>query len=338
MKRCYFFTSLLTLIVLLSGCVSKKELVSLQTDYDKLKARQINLKADYDKLNKSYQDAQIQLVEARTAAKGLEERLTEAQENHQEMRNNYAILQNSLDKSIQHNSQESINISKLVDEINAANQYIKQLVNAKTKSDSLNVVLTNNLTRSLSREELKEVDVKVLKGVVYISLADNMLYKSGSYEINERAGETLSKIAKIITDYKDYEVLVEGNTDNVPISRTNIRNNWDLSALRASSVVQALQTKYGVDPKRLSAAGRGEYNPISDNDSALGKQRNRRTEIIITPKLDEFLDLIDHAPDGEAKAEAPATEAPEAAPATPETTATLETVTTTEADATQTAE
>ena len=144
---------------------------------------------------------------------------------------------------------------------------------------------------------MKEVDVKVLKGVVYISLADNMLYKSGSYEINERAGETLSKIAKIITDYKDYEVLVEGNTDNVPISRTNIRNNWDLSALRASSVVQELQNKYGVDPKRLSAAGRGEYNPITDNDSELGKQRNRRTQIIVTPRLDQFLELIDKAPE-----------------------------------------
>ena len=178
-------------------------------------------------------------------------------------------------------------------------------MDTKSKSDSLNVVLTNNLTRSLSREELKEVDVKVLKGVVYISLADNMLYKSGSYEINERAGETLSKIAKIITDYKDYEVLVEGNTDNVPISRPNIRNNWDLSALRASSVVQALQNQYGVDPKRLSAAGRGEYNPLTDNDTELGKQRNRRTQIIITPKLDQFLELIDKAPEaeGEEKAE-----------------------------------
>ena len=156
-----------------------------------------------------------------------------------------------------------------------------------------------------SGKVLKEVDVKVLKGVVYISLADNMLYKSGSYEINERAGETLSKIAKIITDYKDYEVLVEGNTDNVPISRPNIRNNWDLSALRASSVVQALQNQYGVDPKRLSAAGRGEYNPLTDNDTELGKQRNRRTQIIITPKLDQFLELIDKAPEaeGEEKAE-----------------------------------
>ena len=108
--------------------------------------------------------------------------------------------------------------------------------------------------------------------------------------------ETLSKIAKIIKDYSDYDVLVEGNTDNVPISRTNIRNNWDLSALRASSVVQCLQNDFGINPSRLSAAGRGEFNPIADNDSEVGKQRNRRTEIIITPKLDQFLDLIDQAP------------------------------------------
>ncbi len=126
-----------------------------------------------------------------------------------------------------------------------------------------------------------------------------MLFKSGSYEVNSRAMETLSKIAKILKDYKDFDVLVEGNTDNVPISKTNIRNNWDLSALRASSIVQVLQNNFGIDPKRMSAAGRGEFNPISDNDSELGKQRNRRTEIIITPKLDEFMDLIDKAPETE---------------------------------------
>ncbi len=190
-----------------------------------------------------------------------------------------------------------MNISKLVDEINASNKFIKQLVEAKDKSDSLNMALTNKLTRSLTAQESEEVDVQVLKGVVYISLADNMLYKSGSYEIGSRAGETLSKIAKIITDYKDYDVLIEGNTDNVPISQKNIRNNWDLSALRASSVVQALQNDYGVDPKRLTAAGRGEYNPVADNSTAVGKQRNRRTQIIITPKLDQFMDLIDKAPE-----------------------------------------
>jgi len=172
--------------------------------------------------------------------------------------------------------QGSVNISKLVDEINASNKYIKELISAKSKSDSLNMALTNKLTRSLSNDELKDVDVKVLKGVVYISLADNMLFKTGSYEISPRAMETLSKIAKIIKDYNDYDVLVEGNTDNIPISRTNIRNNWDLSTLRASSVVQTLQNDFGVNPARLTAGGRGESNPIADNDTEAGRQRNRR--------------------------------------------------------------
>ena len=212
------------------------------------------------------------------------------------MREAYAKLQSSYQTNVQ---QGNVNISKLVDEINASNRFIKQLVEAKSKSDSLNTALSNKLTRSLTREEQQDVDVQVLKGVVYISLADNMLYKSGSYEIGDRAGETLSKIAKIITDYPDYDVLVEGNTDNVPIKRENIRNNWDLSTLRASSVVQALINDYGVEPKRLTAGGRGEFNPVASNLTEKGRQRNRRTQIIITPKLDQFLELIDQAPEEE---------------------------------------
>ena len=230
--------------------------------------------------------------------KSLEDMLDYERKNNAALKEAYAKLQASLDKSIAQNSQGNVNISKLVDEINASNRYIQHLVNTKNKSDSLNMVLTNRLTRSLSREEMKDVDVQVLKGVVYISLSDNMLYKSGSYEISERAGETLSKIAKIIQDYKDYEVLVEGNTDTDPISKPNIRNNWDLSALRASSVVQALQNNYGVDPKRLTAAGRGEYNPVATNSTAEGKALNRRTQIIITPELNQFMELIDQAPKG----------------------------------------
>ncbi|MGF1926191.1 MAG: OmpA/MotB family protein, partial [Bacteroidia bacterium] len=206
-------------------------------------------------------------------------------------------LQAALNKCLNSSNQGNVNISKLVDEINSSNKYIQQLVNSKNKSDSLNVVLTNNLTRSLSREEMKDVDVKVLKGVVYISLADNMLYKSGSYEISDKSGATLAKIAKIIKDYNNYDVLIEGNTDNVPITMPNIRNNWDLSALRASSVVLSLQNNYGVDPKRLTAGGRGEFNPIASNDSEAGKAQNRRTQIIITPKLDQFMELIGKAPE-----------------------------------------
>ena len=268
---------------LLTSCVSKKKFGELQTNYTSLQTQ--------------YQAAQVQLAEDRATIKSLEDRLAEARANNERLTAAYAALQASLDKSIQQNSEGNINISKLVDEINASNKFIKQLVEAKDKSDSLNMVLTNNLTRSLSKEELKDVDVQVLKGVVYISLSDNMLYKSGSYQISDRAGETLGKIAKIITDYKDYDVLIEGNTDNVPIKQTNIRNNWDLAALRASSVVQALQNNYGVDPKRLTAGSRGEYNPIASNDTEAGRARNRRTQIIITPKLDEFMELIGQAPE-----------------------------------------
>lgn len=292
MKNYLLTLTLLAACVLTTGCVSKKQLAAAKADYDKLNT-------EYATLQGNYQNAQVTIAKAEANQKNLEDRLKEAQRNQAQLQKAYATLQSSLNKSLEQNTQGNVNISKLVDEINASNRFIKQLVETKSKSDSLNMVLTNRLTRSLSREELQEVDVQVLKGVVYISLADNMLYKSGSYEINDRAGETLSKIAKIIMDYKDYDVLVEGNTDNVPISRTNIRNNWDLSALRASSVVQALQNQYGVDPKRLSAAGRGEYNPIASNDTEVGKQRNRRTQIIITPKLDQFMELIDQAPEAE---------------------------------------
>ena len=269
--------------VLLTSCVSKKKFGELQTNYTALQTQ--------------YQAAQVQLAENRATIKSLEDRLAEARAANDKLQAAFVALQGSLDKSLQQNTEGNVNISKLVDEINASNKFIKQLVEAKDRSDSLNMVLTNNLTRSLSKEELKDVDVQVLKGVVYISLSDNMLYKSGSYQISDRAGETLSKIAKIITDYKDYDVLIEGNTDNVPISKTNIRNNWDLAALRASSVVQALQNDYGVDPKRLTAGSRGEYNPIASNDTDAGRARNRRTQIIITPKLDEFMDLIGQAPE-----------------------------------------
>lgn len=269
--------------VMISGCVSNKKYTELQDTYTKLRERN-------QELSNKYQDSQRELSGSSSRVKSLEEQIASE-------KSNVAALQEALNKCLSSSSQGNVNISKLVDEINSSNQYIKQLVNTKNKSDSLNMVLTNNLTRSLSREELSDVDVQVLKGVVYISLADNMLYKSGSYEVSDKSGETLSKIAKIITDYSTYDVLIEGNTDDVPISQPNIRNNWDLSTLRASSVVQVLQTKYGVDPKRLTAGGRGQFNPIADNATPAGKAQNRRTQIIITPKLDQFMDLIGKAPE-----------------------------------------
>ena len=283
MRKSVLMMTLLMGLLVVCSCASKKDL-------EECKQRNLGMMQSYKELNVNYQDAKEQLAAANVRVTSLEEQLAQAKAA-------YERLQQSLDKSLVNSNQSNVSIEKLVDQINESNQYIRHLTDLKSKSDSLNLALTNKLTRSLSKEELKDVDVQVLKGVVYISLADNMLYKSGSYEINERAAETLSKIAKIINDYEDYDVLIEGNTDDVPIRRENIRNNWDLSCLRASSVVQALQNDYGVNPKRLTAGGRGEYNPIAPNSTAVGKQRNRRTQIIITPKLEEFLELIDEAPE-----------------------------------------
>ena len=280
----YFWKSLfiLTASILFSSCVTQKKFAALEAEYNGLK--------------NDYQQSQLQLTQCLTRGTSLDDRLAEARKANDDLRSNLAEMQKSLNSSIAQSSQGNVNIAKLVDEINSSNRFIQHLVQAKNQSDSLNMVMINNLTRSLTREEMQGMDIQVLKGVVYISLDDRMLYRSGDYEISDKAGEILAKIAKIILDYKDYDVLVEGNTDTDPISRTNIRNNWDLSALRGSSVVQALQNNYGVNPQRLTAAGRGEYNPIASNDTPDGKTRNRRTQIIITPQLDQFMDLIDQAP------------------------------------------
>lgn len=271
-----------TAILLMVSCVSTKKYESLESSYKTLEARNAAIELDNINCQNSLSTANARIV-------GLQDQLTAE-------RSNLQALQSALDKCLTTSSQGNVNISKLVDEINASNKYIQALIASKNKSDSLNMVLTNNLTRSLSKEEMQDVNVQVLKGVVYVSLSDNMLYKSGSYEISEKANATLEKIAKIVKDYSDFEILVEGNTDNVPISATNIRNNWDLSVLRGSSVVQALQTNFGIEPKRLTAAGRGEYNPVAGNDTDAGKNLNRRTQIIITPKLDQFMELINKAP------------------------------------------
>lgn len=264
------------------GCVSNKKYAELQSNYNK------SLDTN-GKLKQSWQTTQQELAVSRNQVQNLQDQIASA-------KSNAAALQDALNKCLAGSNQGNVNIAKLADQITASDKYIQHLVDLKNKSDSLNQILTTNLTRSLSPDEMKDVDVKVLKGVVYISLSDNMLYKSGSYQISDKAGSTLSKIAKIINDYSTYDVLIEGNTDNVPIAQTNIRNNWDLSALRASSVVQALQNTYNVAPKRLTAGGRGEFNPIADNSTDMGKAQNRRTEIIITPKLDQFMTLIGKSP------------------------------------------
>ncbi|MBP6516618.1 MAG: OmpA family protein [Chitinophagales bacterium] len=271
--------AVIALTVLLSSCVTQKKYKGLQSEYDKLKTSE-------SALNSSVQDLTLKLANCRTESNGLNDKIKMLQEN-------VALLQKLIDDCQKQNNQGGVNISKLVDEINVANKYIKELVATNQRNDSLNMVLSNNLKRSLSDVASDDVQIKVQKGVVFISLSDKMLYNSGKYTLNTAAAGTLDKIAKILNDYKDYDVLVQGNTDNVPIATATIADNWDLSCLRATSVARYLQNNLNINPSRITAGGRSEYQPKVSNDTPANRSINRRTEIIVMPKLDEFMKLLE---------------------------------------------
>ena len=262
--------------VTMTSCVSKKE---------------------FDALNQNYKQSIENLAERQREIQDLKSSNAGLSSENNLLRNQNDALKSSLDACLSNTGKSSANIDKLVGEINASNSYIKQLIASNSKNDSLNLALSNKLKRSLDNVADQDVDVKVLKGVVMISLSDKMLYQTGRYDIAPAAQEVLGKVAKVINDYDTYSVLIEGNTDNTPLNGSSApRDNWDLSALRATSVAKVLQTQFGVNPNRITAGGRGEYNPKSTNASVTGRGENRRTEIIIMPKLDEFMKLMDIAP------------------------------------------
>lgn len=187
----------------------------------------------------------------------------------------------------------SDNIKETLAQLEGKDKYIRFIQAAKTRADSINLALAINLKGVLQKGiEDEDVEVKVDKTVVFINLSDKMLYQSGSADITPRANEVLGKIAQIIDSRPDLEVMVEGYTDNVPIKNDCLQDNWDLSVKRATSVVRVLQGKFNIDPNRLIAAGRGQYNVLASNDTAEGRATNRRTRIIIMPKLNQFYDLL----------------------------------------------
>lgn len=262
--------------VALTSCVSKKQFDALNINYKQCVA------------DAGQRMSEIQ--ELKSANSGL------LSENNL-LKEQNTTLKNSLDACLSNTGKSSANIDKLVGEINSSNKYIKQLVATSQRNDSLNLALSNRLKRSLDNVADQDVQVKVLKGVVMISLSDKMLYKSGSWDVMPSAQEVLGKVAKVINDYDKYSVLIQGNTDNVPLASANVpRDNWDLSALRATAVARILQNQFGVDPARITAGGNSEYQPKSTNMSVSGRAENRRTEIIIMPKLEEFMKLMDIAP------------------------------------------
>ncbi len=275
MKLLNFFAIGLVAIGMTS-CVSKKQFDALNTNY----------KQSLENL--AERQREIQDLRGQNAGLSSENNLLKDQNN---------ALKSSLDACLSNSGKSSANIDKLVGEINASNSYIKQLISANSKNDSLNLALSNKLKRTLDDVTDKDVEVKVLKGVVMISLSDKMLYPVGRYDVLPAAQGVLGKVAKVINDYDTYSVLIEGNTDNTPLSSVSSpRDNWELSALRATAVAKILQSQFGVNPNRITAGGRGEFNPKTTNASVSGRAENRRTEIIIMPKLEEFMKLMNIAP------------------------------------------
>jgi len=262
--------------LLLTSCVSKKQ---------------------FDNLNMNYKQSVENLAERQREIQDLKSVNSGLKSENNLLRDQNNSLKSSLDACLSNTGKGSANIDKLIGEINSSNSYIQRLISTNAKNDSLNLALSNKLKRSLDNIADADVQVKVLKGVVMISLSDNMLYKTGEFAILPKAREILGKVAAVINDYDTYSVLIEGNTDNVPLNSATVpRDNWDLSALRGTSIAKVLQNEFGVNPNRITAGGRSEYNPKTTNASVSGRAENRRTEIIIMPKLDEFMKLMDIAP------------------------------------------
>lgn len=253
-------------------------------------------KKQYEQTKANYESCLQRNVDKDRTIATLQERNNSLDQQIDLLRKQSDALQQNLADCMATGKSGNVNIEKLIGQIKESNDYIKRLTEARAKNDSLNLALSNKLKRSLDNLNDSDVDVQVQKGVVFISLSDKMLYKSGSYEVLPSAENVLDKVAKIINDYKDYDIQVQGytDTDKFKNSATGcIRDNWDLSVMRATSIVKLLQTKFGVDPARMLAGGHGEYQPKVANDNPADKAINRRTEIVILPKLDQFMQLMD---------------------------------------------
>ncbi len=252
-------------------------------------------KKQYEQTKANYESCLERNADKDRTIATLQERNNSLDQQMDLMRKQNETLQQSLADCMATGKAGNVNIEKLIGQIKESNDYIKRLTEARAKNDSLNLALSNKLKRSLDNLNDSDVDVQVQKGVVFISLSDKMLYKSGSYEVLPSAENVLEKVAKIINDYKDYDIQVQGytDTDQFKSSAGCIRDNWDLSVMRATSIVKLLQTKFGVNPARMLAGGHGEYQPKVSNDTSANKAINRRTEIVILPKLDQFMQLMD---------------------------------------------
>ncbi len=258
--------------VMLSGCVSKSKFTELEQRNNEVESE--------------LSQARLEL------AKCISEKEAKAEE-LQNLRESNASLLNSVGNLSLMSSKDAENLERSLESIRQKDLTIKSLQDAVTRKDSVTLALVTSLKGELGDMSDEDVSINVEKGVVYISISDRLLFKSGSSKVSSEARNVLGKVADILQNKPELEIMVEGHTDTDPIAAPNIEDNWDLSVKRATSIVRILQNEYNVAPERMTAAGRGEYLPIASNDSAEGKAANRRTKIIVLPDLDQFYGMIE---------------------------------------------
>lgn len=299
----HFLRTLVFIVALgsFASCVSKKKFQALEQSYSESKAELAKSDAQLADYLKRYNQCEEEKARMMGDSRVSKETLSLKEEQIKDLRNQITDLRAIRDKQIEQvgnltvlSTSANDNIKETLSQLDKKDKYINLLQAARTKSDSINLALAVNL-KGVLKDGLndEDVEIKVDKTVVMINLSDKMLFTSGSANLTSKANDVLGKIAAIIKSRPDFEVMVEGYTDNVPISTDCISDNWDLSVKRSTSVVRKLQKDFAVNPDRLIAAGRGQYNALASNDTAEGKSKNRRTRIIIMPKLDQFYDLLD---------------------------------------------
>lgn len=266
-------------VVILGSCVSSKK-YKAQTKW-------------LESVNTSFAKSQADLNACENARANLKAQYDELEQQKSFLKeNNTQVLKQLENLSVISGSQAE-SIRKSMENMGMKDAYIFDLQKSLAQKDSLNMALVMNLKGAVGSMDDKDINIKVDKGVIYIDISDKMLFKSGSYVITDNASEVLGKVAKVLSNQPNIEFMVEGHTDNVPFKKGDLVDNWDLSVKRATSVVRVLQTKYGLDPSKITAAGRSEYVPLTSNDNAAGMSANRRTRIVILPQLDQFFKLLE---------------------------------------------
>ena len=279
------------------SCVSPKKLEEEKAKYTQLSGNYLDMQAKYrdlqDELKRCQNESTARISDLNTRKAALESQIADMGKQIDYLKQNNSTVLNQLkDLSVVTGAQAE-SIKKSLDNIGAKDIYIRDLQGSISRKDSLNMALVMNLKGAIGNLDDKDINIKVDKGVVYVDISDKLLFKSGSYEVTDRAKEVLGKVAKVLNNQPEIEFMVEGHTDSLPISITGIQDNWDLSVKRATTVVRILQNTYGLDPKRMTAAGRSQYLPLSTNTTPEGRSANRRTRIVILPQLDQFFKLLE---------------------------------------------